>query len=83
MFVLDLLTEMIRDGERWESSFADDQTITTETMAVMQEMIIQWQESLQKGRLKVNKQKSEIMMNSKGIRENKQINNVRDEVVTS
>ena len=78
--VLDVLTAEIRDRDRWELLLADDLVIIADTQEEMQTRVLQWQESLQKGGLKVNAKKSEVMVSSK-VRSDVQVRDVRGEEI--
>ena len=65
VMVMDVLSEEIRDEELWELLYADDLVITAESEAELQSRIVEWQESLERGGLKVNANKTEVMVNNK------------------
>ena len=65
VIVLDVLSEAIRNEELWELMYADDLVITAESEEVLQRRIIAWQESLERGGLKVNVNKTEAMVSNK------------------
>ena len=65
VLVMDVLTEEIRNENLWELLYADDLVITAETEEELQRRVIEWQESMERGGLKVNVGKTEVMVSSK------------------
>lgn len=65
VLVLDVLSENIRRQDKWEMLFADDLVITAETEEELQRRVLEWQERLENGGLKVNAGKTEVMVSSK------------------
>ena len=60
--IMNTLTSEIRKTIPWELIFADDIALMATTEEELQEKIIRWQEALRKGGLKMNAQKSEVMI---------------------
>ena len=67
--VIDVLSEDVRENMLWDLLFADDLVITAETMEGLQERYEAWRESLERGGLKVNIMKTEVMLSSREDRE--------------
>ncbi len=65
--VMDTLTKMVRKEAPWELIFANDVALVAKTEAELQERVKDWQNNLANGGLKVNAEKSEVMvMDRKG-----------------
>ena len=60
--IMDTLTSEIRKTIPWELIFADDIALMATTEEELQEKAIRWQEALREGGLKMNAQKSEVMI---------------------
>ena len=67
--VMDVLSEDVREGMLWDLLFADDLVITAETMEELQERYEAWKECLERGGLRVNIRKTEVMLSSREGRE--------------
>ena len=67
--VMDVLSEDVRRDMLWDLLFADDLVITAETEEQLQERYRAWQENLERGGLKVNVGKTEVMISSREGRE--------------
>ena len=67
--VMDVLSENVRRDMLWDLLFADDLVITAETEEQLQERYRAWQENLERGGLRVNVGKTEVMISSRGGRE--------------
>ena len=67
--VLDVLSEDVREAMLWDLLFTDDLVITAETMEELQERYEAWRENLERGGLKVNIRKTEVMLSSRDGRE--------------
>ena len=70
--VLDTLTEQIGMQGIWELLYADDLVIMAKTKEDLRRRIFEWQNtenSMERGRLKVNVDKTEIMVSAKRGRE--------------
>ena len=65
VLVMDVLSKEIRNEELWELLYADDLVITAESEEELQSRVTEWQESLERGGLKVNVEKTEVMVSSK------------------
>ena len=65
VLVMDVLSKEIRNEELWELLYADDLVITAENEDDLQRRVAEWQESLERGGLKVNVDKTEVMVSSK------------------
>ena len=66
LVVIDTITKELRDQhELWELLFADDLVIVADTEEEMQERFLSWKESLEGKGLKVNINKTEVMVSSK------------------
>ncbi|XP_064088221.1 uncharacterized protein LOC135202657 [Macrobrachium nipponense] len=63
VLVMDVLSEAIRNEEVWELC-ADDLLITAENEEDLQRSVGEWQESLDRGGLKVNVNKTEVLLSS-------------------
>ena len=66
IIVLDALLEFVTTQKVVELLYADDLVILAETEEALQEGILKWQEDLEKGGLKVNAKKTEVMVTKKG-----------------
>ena len=77
VIVMDVLSEGIRNDELWELLYADDLVITADSEEELQRRVEDWQESLERGGLKVNVDKTEVMVNSKEGRDRIVIQEVR------
>ena len=78
VLVMDVLSEEIRNEELWELLYADDLIITAENEEDLQRRIVEWQEALERGGLKVNVNKTEVMVNSKEGRDRTAVQDIRD-----
>ena len=67
--VIDVLSENVRESMLWDLLFADDLVITAETMEELQERYEAWKECLERGGLRVNIRKTEVMLSSREGRE--------------
>ena len=67
--VMDVLSEDVREAMLWDLLFADDLVITAETMEELQERYEAWKECLERGGLRVNIGKTEVMLSSREGRE--------------
>ena len=67
--VMDVLSEDVREGMLWDILFADDLVITAKTLEELQERYEAWQECLERGGLRVNIRKTEVMLSSREGRE--------------
>ena len=67
--VMDVLSENVRRDMLWDLLFADYLVITAETEEQLQERYRAWQENLERGGLRVNVGKTEVMISSRGGRE--------------
>ena len=65
VLVMDVLSREIRNEELWELLYADDLVITAENEVDLQRRVTEWQESLERGGLKMNVNKTEVMVSSK------------------
>ena len=64
--VIDVLSKDVRKGAPWELLFADDLAITTETEEELQERVVEWQRSMESGGLRMNAEKSEVVVLGRG-----------------
>ena len=55
----------MRRGAPWELLFADDLAITAETEE-LQERVVEWQRSMESGGLRMNAEKSEVVVSGRG-----------------
>ncbi len=60
--IMDTLPREIRNTIPWELIFADDIALMATTEEELQKKVTRWQEALRKGGLKINAQKSEVMI---------------------
>ncbi|XP_068232180.1 uncharacterized protein [Palaemon carinicauda] len=60
-----MLSEEIRNEELWELLYADDLVITAENEEELQRRVVEWQDTLEKGILRFNEEKTEAMVSSK------------------
>ena len=60
--VIDVLSKDVRKGAPWELLFADDLVITVETKEELQERVVEWQGSMESGALRMNAEKSEVVV---------------------
>ena len=60
--IMDTLTEAGRTEVPWELIFADDIALVAETEEELQAKVLEWQESLKRGGLKMNPDKSEVLV---------------------
>ena len=67
--VMDVLSEDVREAMLWDLLFADDLVITAETMEELQERYEAWRECLERGGLRINIRKTEVMLSSREGRE--------------
>ena len=65
VLIRDVLNEEVRNEEVWELQYAEDLMITAENEEDLQRRVGEWQESLERGGLKVNVNKTEVMISSK------------------
>ncbi|XP_064111415.1 uncharacterized protein LOC135218900 [Macrobrachium nipponense] len=65
VLVMGVLSAEIRNEELWELLYADDLVITAENEEDLQRRVGEWQESLERGGLKVNVNKTEILLSSR------------------
>ena len=67
--VMDVLSEDVRGAMLWDLLFADDLVITAESMEELQERYEAWRECLERGGLRINIRKTEVMLSSREGRE--------------
>ena len=67
--VMDVLSEDVREAMLWDLLFADDLVITAESMEELQERYEAWRECLERGGLRINIRKTEVMLSSREGRE--------------
>ena len=60
--IMDTLSVEIRTSVPWELIFADDIALMADTEEELQQKVINWQEALRKGELKMNTQKSKVLV---------------------
>ncbi|XP_068243768.1 uncharacterized protein [Palaemon carinicauda] len=65
LLVLDVLREGIRNEESWDLLYADDLVITAEKEEELRRRVVEWQDILERGDLRVNVYKTEAMVRSK------------------
>lgn len=66
VLVMDVLSEEIRNEVLWELLYADDLVITAEDEEDLQRRVVgEWQESLERGSLMVNMNKTEVLVSSR------------------
>ncbi|XP_068223321.1 uncharacterized protein [Palaemon carinicauda] len=63
--VMEVLSEDIRKDDLWEFLYEKDLVITAENEEDLQRRVVEWQGSLERGGLKVNVHKTEVMVSSK------------------
>ena len=81
VLVMDVLSKEIRNEELWELLYADDLVITAESEEELQSRVTEWQESLERGGLKVNVEKTEVMVSSKEGGDRVAIQEIRGSVI--
>ncbi|XP_068227750.1 uncharacterized protein [Palaemon carinicauda] len=81
VLVIDVLSEEIRNEELWELLYADALEITAENEEDSQRGIVEWQESSERGGLRVNVDKNEFMVSSKLDTARIDIHKSRDSVI--
>ena len=64
--VMDTLVNEIKSEIPWELIFADDIALMAETAEELQEKVWKWQGALEKGGLKMNARKSEVLVTERG-----------------
>ena len=70
LVVIDTLTMDLRNQDGiWELLFADDLVIVADTEEELQERYLEWKSSLERGGMKVNTSKTEVMISSREGRE--------------
>ncbi|XP_064085365.1 uncharacterized protein LOC135200687 [Macrobrachium nipponense] len=62
---MDVLSEEIRNEELWKLLYTDDVVITAENEEDLQRTVGKWQKSLERGGLKVNVNKTEVLLSSR------------------
>ena len=62
MFVVDVITESVRNGLMSEMLYADDLVLTSETMEALREKFWKWKEAFKSRGLKVNLRKSKVVV---------------------
>ena len=65
VIIMEVFSEGIRNEELWELLYADDLVITACNEKDLQERFLEWQEALERRGLKMNVNKTEVMVNSK------------------
>ena len=66
LIVLDTITKEVRDNDDlWELLFADDLVIIADTEEELQERFLMWKGNLESKGMKVNTQKTEVMVSSR------------------
>ena len=63
--IMEVLTKGTRDGLPWELMYADDVVLAASMEEELQRKVLAWQEQLQRGGLKVNLEKSEVMVSER------------------
>ncbi|XP_068208357.1 uncharacterized protein [Palaemon carinicauda] len=66
---MDVLSKEIRNEKLWELLYADDLVITAENVEDLQRRIVQWQETLERGGLRVNVSKIDAIVSGKEFRD--------------
>ncbi|XP_064122689.1 uncharacterized protein LOC135226939 [Macrobrachium nipponense] len=78
---MDVFTEEIRNEELWELLYADDLVITDENEEDLRRRAGEWQESLERGGLKVNVNKTEVLLSNREDRDRIVIHERRGSVI--
>ncbi|XP_068235810.1 uncharacterized protein [Palaemon carinicauda] len=62
---MDVLSEEIRNEEFWELLYVDDLVITSEKEVDFQRRVVEWQETFERDGLRVNMDKTEVIVTNK------------------